>query len=176
MCWKPPIESVRFSLPLVRLDLKALAEMNWKCAEQLYMLPVQSRKACCMLIALDGWSVTSLRQGKYLFIFSDIAFYLQIQSSERSIIRPFVCFFVIPIEVTGPACWGELRSLSSLGPTFEQFGFAHLFQSIQNSIHLENYLAHVWMLPFHSPGELFGSCLNAAFPILGDSSFFFSLS
>lgn len=42
--------------------------------------------------------------GKYLFIFSDIAFYLQIQSSERSIIRPFVCFFVIPIEVTGLAC------------------------------------------------------------------------
>lgn len=35
--WEPPVEScVRFSMPLVHLDFKALSEMNWKCPDCCY--------------------------------------------------------------------------------------------------------------------------------------------
>lgn len=98
--WKSPVwkccqiqsASDRFGLQrMIRNELKmsrALPQIrHLPCAEQ----------SCCLLIELEGRPVISLWQGKYLLIFSDPAFYLQIQSLERSAIRPFVCFFVSPI-------------------------------------------------------------------------------
>lgn len=90
---------VRSRMPLVHLDLEALSEMTENAQSTATNQAPSSCRAesCFVLIELEGWSVIRLWQGKYLFIFPDIAFYLQIHSLERSIIRPFVCFFVLPI-------------------------------------------------------------------------------